>query len=425
MPDKPVIVDTSIVAVGVKPTAYQNIGIVGQDSGGSAADNIVMELTTLADVATYFGSTTDIYKAAQRIFALGVARVWCVRATQTDVAAEVVTEGSEQSLANGPPISGRTLPTAGTATFAGFVYEDPVLDPGASKFAINAKTGKIFVEGGVTDTINYSYVGWTAAIAALADYPIRIVVLANHPMGATYYGDLDDFITNGCDVKNWVMPVMSESALTSAEVIIDIGKYSSKNIMGVSHNDTTLDVAAIVAAKMSLTQPWDKMMWKTIPSVTMVTYWTSTEIAAQEAAKCNAIIKKGDYDVLSDGLTSVGGDYKFIDITRTQYYLEDNFISALESLIQNNSLPYEPSGLGTVKSTLAQVCDEAVSVGALREPFLDTTTQKMQNGYTIEMPDFGSIADADKTNRILNSVYVTVWLAGHIQQITMNLEIQL
>jgi len=424
MPDKPVIVDTSIVAVGVQPTAYQNIGIVGQDAGGSADDDTVMELTTLADVATYFGATSDIYKAAQRIFALGVARVWCVRAAQTDVSAESVTAGSEQTLANGPPISGRTFPTI--ATYTGeFTYEDPVTDPGASKFAINAKTGKIYVNNAGDKDLDYSYVTWATAIAALADYPVRIVVLANHPMGMDYYGDLDYFITNGCDVKQWVIPVMSLNTATKDEVVIDIGKYSSKNVIGVAHKDSTMDVAAIVAAKMSIVEPWDKMMWKVIPNVTMATYWTSTEIGALETAKCNAIIKKGDYNLISDGLTSAGGDYKHIDITRTQYYLQDNFISALESLIQNNRVPYEPSGLGIVKSTIARVCDEAVSVGALREPFLDTSTQKMQNGYAIEMPDFGSIAAADKTNRELKNIYVTVWLAGHIQTITMNLEIQL
>ena len=218
---------------------------------------------------------------------------------------------------------------------------------------------------------------------------------------------------------------MSEGASTQSVIETDMGYYSSKNAIGVAHNDNSMDVAAVVVAKMSQIEPWDKMMWKQIPGVTMSAYWTSTEVAAFETAKINAIIKKGDYDLLSDGLTLAGGDYKFVDITRTQYYVEDNIISALEDLIRTTAIPYTPAGLNIVKSSIANVCEEAVTVGALIAPYLDADTQKMKNGYIIEMPVFSSIDAADKTNRQLNNVYVTVWLAGHIQAVTINLEIQL
>lgn len=425
MPVKPVIVDTSIVAVGDKPTAYQNIGIIGQDAGGTASDNEVQEITTLADVATLFGATSDIYYAAQQCFNLGVKTVWCIRATATEEVAESVTEGTEQTLAQPVTVTGRVTPVAGTASFLGFKYDDPLTVPGTDEFVVNSKTGKVFFEGAVTDTITYTWVDWQTAFDALTDYTIRLVILADSPANEDYYGDLDDLLTMGCDVYGWVTAIMSEGTGTQAEIQDDLTKYSSKNAIGVAHKDASIDVAAIVVAKISQIEPWDKMMWKQIPNVTMSSYWTSTEVDTFEAAKCNAIIKKGDYDLLSDGLTLAGGTYKFIDITRTQYYVEDNIIAALESLIQNTAVPYTPAGLNIVKSTIANICQEAVAVGALISPYLDSSTQKMKNGYTVEMPVFSSIAAADKTNRQLNGVYVTVWLAGHIQAITINLEIQL
>lgn len=425
MPVKPVIVDTTIIAVGEKPTAYQNIGIIGQDAGGSAADNDVQELTTLADVATQFGATSDIYYAAQRCFALGVKTVWCVRATVTPVVGESVTEGSEQDLAQPVTCTGRVTPTAGTASFLGFKYDDPLTVPGTDEFVINTKTGKVFFEGASTDTLNYSYVDWQTAINALADYSIRLVILADSPASEEYYGDLDDLIVMGCDVYGWVTAIMSEGTGTQAEIQTDLIKTSSKNAILVAHKDVSLDVAAMVVAKMSQVEPWDKMMWKNIPGLTMASYWTATEVGTFETNKCNAIIKKGDFDLLSDGLTSVGATYKYIDITRTQYYLEDNIISGLEDLVKDNAVPYTPSGLQMVKGAIAKVLEEAVNVKALIEPYLDAATDKMKKGYTIEMPEFSSIAAADKTNRQLNNVYVTVWLAGHIQAITLNLEIQL
>jgi len=417
VPVQAINITTSAEIAAPAVASYGEICILGQDAGGTAADETLVTCNNLAEVATQFGSGTDIYNAAVEAFAQGVSSIKAIRAKTTSVVGEVVTEGSEQTLTGipaGSRLTGRVTPTAGAATFVGFKYDDPLTVPGTGEFVVNSKTGKVFFEGASTDTINYTVVDWESAIAKMIDDPtIDIVVLANSPANAAYYGDLDYVWSNYVDPYNVIFPIQTDPTESVADQVTGAGKYSSKNVVAVAHKDTGSDVAGGVAGVISKTQPWDKLMWKSIARVSMASYFTPSEVdSTLEANKVNAIISKVGSDVLSDGLTTFGGDYKFVDITRTQYYIEGLIDSALTALIKNARVPYTPTGAASVQSAIASALDVAVGVGAL-------------SGYTVQMPDFDSIPQADKSARKLQNILVTAYLAGHIQTISLSLSLQL
>ena len=76
-----------------------------------------------------------------------------------------------------------------------------------------------------------------------------------------------------------------------------------------------------------------------------------------------------------------------------------------------------------VRSTIEAACEDAVNVGALREPFLSSGILK--KGYDVEVPAYDTISASDKTARILRNVFVTARLPGHIQEITLNLTLEI
>jgi len=425
MPLDPVFIDTTIVAVGSKIPNYGTVLVIGREAGGSAADNTPMELSNLTDVSTYFGGTSDIYLAAVELFAQGVASAYFVRATNTDVAAEAVTMGSLQTLTNFP-VAGVTAPVIAAHTIE---YTSGVpTDPGASKAMINTLTGKIWVNvgGGGTVNIAYSYTDWTTLITALEDLNIDIAMLAMSPITYLFYGDWYTMINSYLDVSRVIGVGMG--GWTGSESVADISdpitEFTTRHLVAFAHQDDTQDVAAMMAGVLSGVVPWDKLMWKTVTGVEMDAYFSKSNVATFEADNINVIINKSDLDRASDGLTrGTGTLYEYVDIVRSQYYLEELIIDRLSDLIAGTHIQYTPSGIALVRSTVEAACQDAVNVGALREPYL--VNNMLTKGYDVEVPAYSTISAADKTARILRNVFVTARLPGHIQEIRLNLTLEI
>lgn len=430
MPVNPIVIDTSIEAVAIVEPSWGNLLILGRDTGGAAPDDTVEEFTDLASVGTRFGSTSDIYYAAKKAFEQNVYKLWCMRMSTTQVAAEVLTSGSAQVLAN-LPVTNRPLPVVAANTFE-YTAGVPT-DPGVNKIMLNTNTGAYWLNAGA-GPMQYDYIDWDVIEAAVsnADISEDIVVLANVDMMMDNFGDLTQFLAKA-DANNWVTVYMSEqpwSAQTAAEIVIEVARYSSRNVMPVGHKNDTAndDIAAAAAGLMSVTEPWDKMMWKKILQLTMAStdFHNTTEVETTlEGGNCNALINKQNGTRLSDGLTSVGGtDYKYVDISRFRYYLEAMLQLELSRTIANTKIPYSASGIDILKSVIEVVCQTLVNEGAIREPFMNDDNV-YTIGYSVQMPRFADVSSADRNNRVLNGVYVTVYYRGHIQEISLNLAIQL
>ena len=423
MPLDPVIIDTTIVAVGAKIPNYGTVLVIGREAGGSAADNIPMELTNLVDVATYFGGTTDIYDAAVEVFAQGVASAYFVRATNTAVAIESIIQGSVD-ITDFFPVAGAPIPAIAAFTIE---YTTGVpTDPGATKAMLNPLTGQIWVSGAGTQNLAYSYTDWTVLITALEDLNIDLVVLAMSPITYQFYGDWYTMVNSYLDVSRVVGIGMG--GWTGAETVADIAdpikEFTTRHLVAIAHQDDTQDVAAMVAGVLSGVVPWDKMMWKVIDGVEMDAYFSKSNVGLFEADNINVIISKADLDRASDGLTrGVSTLYEYVDIVRTQYYLEELIITKLSDLIAGTHIQYTPAGISLVRSMVESACQDAVDVGALRQPYI--VGDKLTKGYDVEVPEYSTITAADKTARILKNVFVTARLPGHIQEIRLNLTLEI
>jgi len=423
MPVDPIIIDTSIQAVGATIPNYGVVLCIGREDGGTAADNVPMLLSNLTDVATYFGNTTDIYKAAQMIFAQGVAEAYFVRAINTVVAVEAVTKGSLQTLVH-PKVAGIPAPVIAANTM---VYTNGVpTDPGASKAMLNPITGKIFVNGVGSVNIAYYYTDWAAVITAVKELDVQLCVMAMSPISYQFISDWTDMLDDYCDTYQVIGCGMGAwtTGLAIAGMTAPIKVFTTKHLVALVHKDATHDVGAALAGMLSGVQPWDKMMWKTIEDVVMASYFTNAEVATIEADYINAVITKFQLDIASNGLTRDTSDaYKYVDLVRTRYYLEGLLKDRLSYLLMNSQVPYTPGGLSLVESSVAEACEVAVGAGALRTPYL--VNGVLYKGYTIQMPLYENITAGDKEDRILRNVYITARLTGHIQEITMNLALQI
>jgi len=419
MPIEPFVIDTTIEAIGIREPAWGNLVIIGRDAGGNVADNVLTKCTTLAEVATGFGTDTDIYKAAEMVFAQRAPFLWCIRLKRTDVTNESVTQGTVQTLANVPSAGRPEIRIDDGAIPVVYVYDVP-----DANGEVNTKTGQIFISGTGTSTVDYSYFDWAGLRQQLEGQDIDCIVLAASPASEQYYGDLAQ-IQDICDNYNWFTVIMSKHDRTASTIVTDLGKYSSRNVVGIAHKDDTYDVAAAVTGKLSVIEPWDKLMWKQIAGIEPDDYFTKNEVEnVLEAGNVNAIIFKQGQNRSSDGLTVAGGDYKYIDTTRTRYYMEDLIRHHLSRALIEGTIPFTASGINMIKSVLEGACEYGVSIGALREPWVDAQGV-MQRGYIVEVPNFADVSDTDRLNRILRDVYVTMWFVGHIQSIRLNLAIKL
>lgn len=431
MPVEAVIIDTTIEALGAREPSEGNICVMGHDAGGSASDDIITEITQLSDAQTQFGTGTDITDAIDLILQQRVPKIYAIRSIQTDVVAESITQGSLQVAANFP-IAGRPAIDIDSGVITvNFVYGTPVA-PAATEANVNPNTGEFWIDGVGSSSVDYSYIDWVTTVGIIAAFipAMDILVMANAPNedNGRFYGDLDELI-NAVDANSWVTAIMSAGDEAAAVIATSFGdtEFSSRNVMVIAHKSTTEDVAAAVAGLMSVTEPWKKMMWKTLRGLT-TTYFTVSEVETTlEGATnpVNAVIQKVTIDVSSDGLTTVGGPtYEWIDITRTRYYLESLITIALDDLIRLSEIPYTDQGIASVRSSIERALQKAVDNGALRTPFINTDGD-YQRGYQVEVPALADIPAADKTNRLLDDVFVTAWLAGHVQAIQLNLSIQI
>lgn len=431
MPVEAVVIDTTIEAVGAREPSQGEICVVGHDAGGTAPDNTVTEVTQSADADTQFGSGTDIAEAIKVILKQRVPKVYAIRATQNDIVGESVTQGSLQTLANFP-VAGRPLIVidAGAVTVE-FTYTTPV-DPGVNKAEVNAKTGQIYINGAGSSLVDYSYIDWTTAFDAVAAFlpEIDIVVMGNAPEedNGKFYGDHDELVSR-VDSEEWVTVIMSAGDETASVIATSFNQteYQSRNVVAIAHKSTTDDVAAAVAGLLSVIEPWKKLMWKTVRSLT-TTYFTKTEVETtleNATTPVNAIIQKVDLDMPSDGLTTTGADtYEWIDITRTRYYLEDIITTGLDDLVRTSEVPYDEAGIASVRSAIERALENAVVAGALRTPFINDDGD-YQRGFSVEVPKLADIPTADRQDRVLKNIYVTGWLAGHVQSIQLNLAIKI
>lgn len=202
-------------------------------------------------------------------------------------------------------------------------------------------------------------------------------------------------------------PGDSVSTITAAG-----SEIASGNGFFLAHadTDTTEDVAAAALGVIMTVRPWNTTFWRYI-NVAVNEYFAPGDVPTLEAAKINVITNRVDrVNRISNALT-LSGSPKFIDVVRTKYYAVTAIQDSVATLrLRMAKLPYTPAGLDYVRGAIAQALEGMVRTGALHT-------------YTIAMPAFEDIPDADKANRILQNVNINAVLAGDIHTFDLNLTV--
>ena len=250
-----------------------------------------------------------------------------------------------------------------------------------------------------------------AALAPLAPYAgqklIHGVCLAGYTE-TTLLAKLKDF----ADANNVIFTATNAPGDTVDAITTAASALSSGNGFYLAHadSDTTEDVSAAALGVLMTLRPWNTTFWRYI-NVAVNEYFAPGDVPTLEAAKVNVITNRVDrVNRISNALT-LSGSPKFIDVTRTKYYAVTAIQDSVASLrLRMAKLPYTPAGLDYVRGAIAQALEGMVRSGAL-------------HSYTIAMPAFEDIPDADKANRVLQNVNINAALAGDIHTFDLNLTV--
>lgn len=177
------------------------------------------------------------------------------------------------------------------------------------------------------------------------------------------------------------------------------------------------DVAACALGTILIRKPWHTLFWRYIKCA-VNKYFQPEEVPLLEQGDpfeigtgcVNAIINIAKTNRLSDGLTC-GGDPRYIDVTRTQYYMVARIKEGLAGLrLRSTKIPYTPLGLAMVRACLDGVMSDLVRCGALYT-------------YSINLPAFDTIPVNDRANRVLKNINISARLAGDIHTFVVALHV--
>lgn len=177
------------------------------------------------------------------------------------------------------------------------------------------------------------------------------------------------------------------------------------------------DLAACALGTILIRKPWYTLFWRYIKCA-VNQYFQPEEVPMLEKGDpfetgtgcVNAIINIAGTNRLSDGLTC-GGDPRYIDVTRTQYYMVARIKEALAGLrLRSTKIPYTPLGFAMIR-----VCLDGVMAGLVRCGALYT--------YSVQLPDFDTVPMNDRANRVLNDIAITARLAGDIHTFVVGLTV--
>jgi len=176
------------------------------------------------------------------------------------------------------------------------------------------------------------------------------------------------------------------------------------------YEDSILGNAAAAVTKV---YPNDKLMWKGIDTLDENTEYSRKDIEAIEDEYVNAITEVQEDIVFSNGYSTTDDEgYKWVDVTRTEFYLIDRLKERLNRLFKNRNLPYNSNGISTIETRI------------------DSTLRTFRGEnlieyYEVYTPTLEEIDVEDRNNRILRDIEIIVGLPGHIQEIEIDLILEL
>ena len=167
---------------------------------------------------------------------------------------------------------------------------------------------------------------------------------------------------------------------------------------------------------------------KTVPG-TLADDYTSQQVTNVESTKGNVYINRGAYyDIYEKGTVFSGAYYdESIQLDKLCNNLQ---LDIMDLLVSNPKLPQTNNGMARILATMEKRCQEAVKIGFVApgqwngSDVLNLNTgDYLANGYLIQYESFESQSQADRDARIAPYSYIALKLAGAIQSVVVQVDV--
>lgn len=235
-------------------------------------------------------------------------------------------------------------------------------------------------------------------------------------------GDDNDEVSDLADLASdinaiSVLPLETDDVETD-KTVLDV--EDSKNLFAVAH-DYDEEVVGNFVGAVAKVEANDKLMWKRIRAVDVEQFYTPAEVKDLEDENINAVIEKNGRMYFSNGLSqSEDEGWKWVDVVRSKYYIQDSIKSTLENFLMSTHIPFTQKGIGMVRNRIRDVCSILVEEGYVVSSYYNEYGDKV-DGYRVRMPHITDVPSEDRDDRKLEDVEVVVRIPGHIQEITIDL----
>lgn len=167
---------------------------------------------------------------------------------------------------------------------------------------------------------------------------------------------------------------------------------------------------------------------KTVPG-TLSDDYTSQQVANVESTKGNVYINRGAYyDIYEKGTVFSGAYYD--EIIQLDKLCNNLQLDIMDLLVSNPKLPQTNNGMARILATMEKRCQEAVKIGFVApgqwngSDILNLNTgDYLANGYLIQSESFESQSQADRDARIAPYSYIALKLAGAIQSVVVQVDV--
>lgn len=167
---------------------------------------------------------------------------------------------------------------------------------------------------------------------------------------------------------------------------------------------------------------------KQIPG-TLVDNLTSTEVTNVESNNGNVYINRGAYyDMYEKGKVFSGAWYD--EIIQLDKLVNRVQLNVMDLLYQNPAIPQTNAGMARLLAVVEQACQEAVKIGYVAPGQWNGSTilnletgDYLSTGYLVQSESLESQSQADRDARKAPYIYVALKLAGAIQSVVVQIDV--
>jgi len=458
LPQDAVKIDATVEMIPTFYDTYDSVLIVGADEDGTADAGELIEVNNIYDAEDYFGTDSKLTENIKNALNEGCEFVYGYKLIETENSETFDTEGDDFfDLEHTPSFisnSGITVEFDGSdvsdSVFATYEELEGTETISSNESYLNSEQKKLLFGtalGSEEDlVVTYKYIDWDDLEEKVTSiYNLGVVAVTGLHRNEEYttetptneeedvsnrievyqYGDKVEFLDFATKNRSiFALPIYAESLEFATSHTVDIDELISKNAFVVAHKYAEDDVSGSIAGALSTIEPNDKIMWKRIKTVETRQYmFSKIETSNYEDEQINTIIYKDGHMLFSNGFsTTTEEGFRWIDVTRSKYYIVDSTHSKLENTLKFKNVPYNSKGISMIRSSIDKSLRDLVNEDVIQEQYYDEFGD-LRQGYRIIMPDIRNISAEDRDNRLLSNINIVAKLPGHIQtiEISMNL----